>query len=649
MNDDVKDILNIYKSILDNRKNINEAPLSAPIPILGVNSKFNEKRSYEKHPGVDLKAKSGTEIKSPADGIVIDAKDDSRRCGGTIFIDHQNGFKSRYCHVKDVKVNKNDKVSKGDIVGLSGGSSGDKGKGNSMGAHLHFELYKDGKLVDPMQYIGTQVATTDNDDNELSVSKDYKSSEKKSYDINSIGDEIMNDFIKKLTSSIGMGESKTEKEILNSFGLILRNNKSFLNEISSSSDSLFGGSSVNIPVDGAHAGQSGWQSNNAWDIKASIGSPVYALADGVAETFSDYGKNIIKKQGKKLYGQSFTVKSDGGLPKIYYTHLEGSPIKKGSTIKCGQLIGYVMDMPNSSYDHVHIGVESGHNIREFLNSDGTLKCGGKISGDESPNNFIPSSSSEENDFDSFEERSSSDASTNIGNSIMKNFIDKLTSIVQESKIYSDFGKEIKNSSGSFILPKDRNKIIYSPVSGKINNIKINLRCKNQITLYHNVDGKEYHLEFCGISNLYVKNKESVSQGDILGKTNEDVIVTLFDEKWKKVDLKNASKYESSSENNSEKNKKDKKKDKDDDKIKKPITPYRSKSGYQDPAVDFFGSILTYPFRFKEKEIEDKSKISKLSSPTSKNQPDPGFLINMFKEKKVNENIERIKKLLDHFK
>jgi len=141
-----------------------------------------------------------------------------------------------------------------------------------------------------------------------------------------------------------------------------------------SSSHLTGGANITIPRDGAHAGQSGWHSSNAWDIKASVGDPVFALAGGTVQTFSDYGADVIKRGGKKLYGQSFTVDSEGGLPDIYYTHLQGAQVRKGDKVQCGQLLGYVMDFPNSSYDHVHIGIESGHNIREFLNDDGSLKC-----------------------------------------------------------------------------------------------------------------------------------------------------------------------------------------------------------------------------------------------------------------------------------
>jgi murein DD-endopeptidase MepM/ murein hydrolase activator NlpD len=153
----------------------------------------------------------------------------------------------------------------------------------------------------------------------------------------------------------------------------IESSKNSINEILSGSEELFGGAPVRIPRDGAHAGQSGWASGNAWDIAGSIGTPVYALASGVAVTFKDYGDKVIARDGKKLYGQSIVVQSYDGLPDVYYTHLMGSPIRKGSEVTCGEFLGMIMDFPDSSYDHVHIGVESG-NIRQFLNDDGTLKC-----------------------------------------------------------------------------------------------------------------------------------------------------------------------------------------------------------------------------------------------------------------------------------
>ncbi len=141
--------------------NINESTLMSPVSIQKITSPFGKKRSYETHPGVDIAVPSGTEIKSPADGKVIDARFKSGGCGGTIQIEHGNGFVSRYCHCKNIKVSIGDSVKQGDVVGLTGGGSGDNGKGNSTGPHLHFELKKNGQLVDPIDYIGSDVGAYD--------------------------------------------------------------------------------------------------------------------------------------------------------------------------------------------------------------------------------------------------------------------------------------------------------------------------------------------------------------------------------------------------------------------------------------------------------------------------------------------------------
>jgi len=176
-----------------------------------------------------------------------------------------------------------------------------------------------------------------------------------------------------------MSKEKEILDILSLYESILKTKS--INEVSNASSELFGGSNVSIPSDGAHGGQSGWQSNNAWDIKATIGTPVYAVIGGTLKTYTDYGPTPIKKDGKTLFGAGFTVDSDDGLPDVYYTHLKDVTVKQGDKVTCGQLLGYVMDFPGSDYDHLHIGVESG-NVRQFLNDNGTLKCanGQSISG-----------------------------------------------------------------------------------------------------------------------------------------------------------------------------------------------------------------------------------------------------------------------------
>jgi len=178
---------------------INEKELSAPVPITKVNSKYGVMRKTGKHFGVDLWATSGTEVHSPNSGEVLVAKFSAGACGGTITIKHPNGYQSRYCHIKDIKVSKGDEVGKGQIIGLSGGNSGDKGAGNSRGAHLHFELKKDGKLVDPMDYIDKEISKSDGVDKKTSKSDGVDSSNKTEVDASNKTE--VDDFIEKIKHS----------------------------------------------------------------------------------------------------------------------------------------------------------------------------------------------------------------------------------------------------------------------------------------------------------------------------------------------------------------------------------------------------------------------------------------------------------------
>jgi len=124
----------------------------SPVGPTRVNSPYGQ-RWGRKHHGVDLKADSGTPLIAPADGKVIDSKTRRNACGGTLYIDHGSGIKTRYCHLKRIDVNKGDTVVKGQVMGATGGGKNDKGKGRSTGAHLHYELYINGKTVDPEKYL----------------------------------------------------------------------------------------------------------------------------------------------------------------------------------------------------------------------------------------------------------------------------------------------------------------------------------------------------------------------------------------------------------------------------------------------------------------------------------------------------------------
>lgn len=141
---------------LGNKENVNEVTLDSPIGNTSVGSPYGP-RWGRIHHGVDLDASSGTQIKSPLDGEVIDAEIRDDNCGGTIYIKHADGYKTRYCHCKQINVKKGDVVKKGHIIGLTGGGNGEIGQGRSTGPHLHFEVYKDGKTVNPMDHLGSEV------------------------------------------------------------------------------------------------------------------------------------------------------------------------------------------------------------------------------------------------------------------------------------------------------------------------------------------------------------------------------------------------------------------------------------------------------------------------------------------------------------
>ena len=105
---------------------------------------FDGKRSF--HSGLDIAAPAGTPIKAVASGVVTDVYND-RAYGLTLEINHGNGYVTRYAHTGEVGVEEGDKVTKGQTVATIGSS------GRATGPHLHFEVYKDSRSVNPRKYL----------------------------------------------------------------------------------------------------------------------------------------------------------------------------------------------------------------------------------------------------------------------------------------------------------------------------------------------------------------------------------------------------------------------------------------------------------------------------------------------------------------
>lgn len=153
-----KNIFRILQEINESKKLVEEtidlseaSSFAPPLNKLRVSSPFGP-RWGEHHDGVDLDAVDEP-IKSLADGKVIATYADKYPCGGTIVIQHSDGYTTGFCHMQRIDVQVGDNVKQGDVIGISGGGKGDPGRGRSTGKHLHLTIRKDGKAVNPMDYI----------------------------------------------------------------------------------------------------------------------------------------------------------------------------------------------------------------------------------------------------------------------------------------------------------------------------------------------------------------------------------------------------------------------------------------------------------------------------------------------------------------
>ena len=86
------------------------------------------------HYGIDFHAPEGTPVKAMMDGVVTLVENDMYFTGGTIIFDHGHGISTLYMHMKDINVEKGQKIKKGDIVGTLGQS------GRATGPHLDIRL-----------------------------------------------------------------------------------------------------------------------------------------------------------------------------------------------------------------------------------------------------------------------------------------------------------------------------------------------------------------------------------------------------------------------------------------------------------------------------------------------------------------------------
>jgi len=146
-----------FAGVVADREQLANMPTLQPIVnsnldfvVSGFGTRINpfHKGKY-KHPGIDFAAPRGTTVVATAPGRVTLVRESRLQAGyGTyIEINHGGGLVTRYAHLHEVKVKQGDKVAKGQPIATVGNSGG------SIAPHLHYEIIRDGKQVDPLGYM----------------------------------------------------------------------------------------------------------------------------------------------------------------------------------------------------------------------------------------------------------------------------------------------------------------------------------------------------------------------------------------------------------------------------------------------------------------------------------------------------------------
>ena len=148
-----KDSFNtIFNKIKSNEKMYRHIPSISPVKGY-IGSRYGYRTDpidgkKRMHSGLDFPVNLNTDVVATGDGVVTKAQYDSG-WGRYIKIDHGYGYETVYAHLWKINVKKGQKVKRGDKIGKSGNS------GRAAGFHLHYEVHKNNKTVDPLNYFFT--------------------------------------------------------------------------------------------------------------------------------------------------------------------------------------------------------------------------------------------------------------------------------------------------------------------------------------------------------------------------------------------------------------------------------------------------------------------------------------------------------------
>lgn len=122
-------------------------PLDSEI-ISGFGKRMNPiTKTHKHHSGIDFKADIGTPVKATADGVVAAVESKGSGIGRYVVVRHSFGYTTTYACLSKVSVYSGQRVKRGQVIAESGNS------GLSKGPHLHYEVHKNGKAVDPIDFL----------------------------------------------------------------------------------------------------------------------------------------------------------------------------------------------------------------------------------------------------------------------------------------------------------------------------------------------------------------------------------------------------------------------------------------------------------------------------------------------------------------
>jgi murein DD-endopeptidase MepM/ murein hydrolase activator NlpD len=127
-------------------------PNGIPLEISRYSSKFGRRtnpitKKRHNHLGIDMTCKRGTEIFSPADGVVEYVRPSNKGYGNLLKVQHSFGFMTMYAHLQGFNVKMGQFVKKGDLIAKCGNS------GDSTGSHLHYEVRFLRRAINPQPFM----------------------------------------------------------------------------------------------------------------------------------------------------------------------------------------------------------------------------------------------------------------------------------------------------------------------------------------------------------------------------------------------------------------------------------------------------------------------------------------------------------------